>query len=157
MSEITICKATVGDLDAIKDLADEHKHELGFVLRPALARSIERTEVFVAKSNGSVAGFLEYHHRQDSQTTLYHIVVRPDCRCQGIGQQLVDALVQDARERDKEVVHLKCPVDLEANEFYQQLGFSRARVQRSRNRDLAIWRLQCRPAESFRMRDRNEL
>lgn len=144
MNEVTIRKATLGDLDAIKALADRHKQELGFVLRPALVRSIERTEVFVAENSANVIGFLEYHHRRDSQTTLYHIAVQRDHRWQGIGQQLVDALIQDAVGFNKEFIQLKCPVNLGANEFYQHLGFSRIDVQPRRSRDLAIWRLQCR-------------
>ena len=139
MSEVTIRKATLTDLDAIKNLADTHKHELGFVLRPALAKSIERDEVFVAQNSKDVIGFVEYHHRRDDQTTLYHIAVQSGHRRQGIGRQLVDALVRDAGERNKQYIQLKCPLDLEANEFYEGLGFICVDIQPNKHRELAIW------------------
>ena len=134
------------DLESIKHLADQHRHELGFVLAPALARSIERSELVVAENGKGIIGFVEFHHRRDNQVTLYHIVVKPDHRYQGIGRQLIDALVQDAIGHDKEFIKLKCPANLNANGFYQHLGFSHGGVQPGRSRDLVIWRLQCKPA-----------
>ena len=67
MSDFSVRKATQADLDAVKGLADSHKHELGFVLRPALSRSIAREELLVAENHASVIGFIEYHHRQDER------------------------------------------------------------------------------------------
>ena len=143
MSEIIVRKATMADLDVLKNLADAHKHELGFVLRPALAKSIAQGEVITAQISKDVVGFAEYHNRRDAQTTLYHIVVQPDHRGQGVGQQLIHTLVQDSIECGKEFVQLKCPVNLKANGFYKQLGFSCVGVQPRKHRDLAIWQLYC--------------
>jgi len=141
MSDLVVRKATLADLNVIKSLADVHKNELGFLLRPALANSIDRSEVFVAENSRGIVGFVEYHHRQDEQTTLYHIAVRSDHRRQGIGRRLVKALTYDANER-KGFIQLKCPVDLEANEFYERLGFSQVDTDPGKHRELAVWRLQ---------------
>jgi len=146
MSRLLIRKATLADLGVIKGLADAHKNELGFVLRPALANSIERDEIFVAENSRGVIGFVEYHHRQDKQTTLYHIAVNPEHRRKGVGQQLVEALICDASEHGKGFIQLKCPVDLEANKFYRQAGFLRSCVQPGKNRGLVVWRLLLDPA-----------
>jgi ribosomal protein S18 acetylase RimI-like enzyme len=112
------------------------------VLRPALAKSLERGEVLVSENSKGIVGFVEYHHRRDEQTTLYHIAVYSDHRRLNIGKRLIAALADDAREHGKRFIQLKCPVDLDANTFYRRLGFSRAGVQPGKNRDLAIWRLQ---------------
>jgi GNAT superfamily N-acetyltransferase len=141
MSDIVIRPAVQADLDAIKLLADVHKHELGFVLRPAIAKSIVQGEVFVAEIGEDLVGFVEYHHRRDNQTTLYHIAVRSDHRKQGIGRRLVDTLVQQAVGKDKDVIQLKCPIDLEANRFYEKMGFICSEIQPSKQRELAVWRL----------------
>jgi len=141
MSGFVIRKATFVDVDTIKNLADAHKHELGFVRRPALVRSVRRQEMLVAENSLGIVGFIEYHHRLDCQTTLYHIAVCSDYQRQGVGQRLVDALIRDAAQRNKRFIQVKCPVDLQANEFYERLGFSRVDVQPGRNRDLAVWRL----------------
>lgn len=139
MSDFIVRKAISSDLDAIKHLADKSRQELGFVLRSALAKSIERGEVFVAENSSSIVGFVEYHHRQDEQTTLYHIAVQHDHRQINIGRQLVQALLSEASQCDKRHIQLKCPVDLEANEFYERLGFSQLEIQHGRKRDLVIW------------------
>ncbi len=139
--EVYIRKAALKDLDAIKSLADVHKKELGFVLRPALASSIERDEMLVAENSRGVVGFVEYHHRQDEQTTLYHIAVCSDHRRQGIGQRLVEVLINDAVEHSKRYVLLRCPVYLEANRFYARLGFSQIGVDPGKQRQLIVWRL----------------
>jgi GNAT superfamily N-acetyltransferase len=141
MSELTIRKAISTDLDAIKSLADAHSHELGFVLRPALARSIERSELVVAANSTGPIAFAEYHHRRDAQTTLYHIVVAPDYRRQGIGRWLIERLADEARATGKEIIVLKCPATLPANDFYAHTGWSLAGSEPGKRRPLNLWQL----------------
>jgi len=140
MSDLVIRRAIPSDLDAIKGLADRHRHELGFVLRPALAKSIEQSELLVAENSQGIVGFVEYHHRRDKQTTLYHIAVQHDHRQLNIGRQLVEALLSEAGQHSKSHIQLKCPVDLEANEFYERLGFTQVEVQPGKGRSLMVWR-----------------
>jgi len=145
MNDVVIRKATLADIDMLKELADTHKYELGFVRRPALIRSIERREVFVAENSAGVVGFVEYHHRQDAQTTLYHIVVCSEHRRLGIGRRLVQALVSDAYECNQRVISLKCPVGLESNHFYKQIKFLQVNVQSGKERALVVWQLSVNP------------
>lgn len=141
MSQLMVRKATKKDLDAIKELADSHRSELGFVLRPALARSISREEVLIAENSAGVIGFVEYHHREDEQTTLYHIAVRPTHRRKGVGQALVHALRSEAESLGKRRILLKCPTDLPANGFYDRLGFQSVRKEQGKARNLDVWML----------------
>ena len=71
-----------------------YKHELGFIIRSALERSINASEIIVAvdKNDGNTLGFVHYHHRKDGQTTLYNIAVNPAYQKRGIGAQLIDTL-----------------------------------------------------------------
>ena len=141
-SAFSIRKATDGDLDAIKRLADRHKTELGFILRPALAKAIADRELFVAEvPQGPIVGFVHYHHRRDQQTTLYHIVVNEAFRRLGVGQALVHALSKEAERRGKTVVLLKCPQNLSANHFYQKIGFTLSVVEEGKRRPLNVWTL----------------
>ncbi len=139
MSQIVIRKATIKDLPAIKGLADMYRHELGFVLQPALARSIERGEIFVAENGTRTLGFVEYHHRRDGQTTLYHIAVHPDYRNQGIGRKLMECVHIEAQSRGQRCVRLKCPTDLSANHFYSKIGFQCEDELPSKRRHLRVW------------------
>lgn len=134
-----IVKAVPPDVDAIKQIADAHRNELGFVRRPALLRAIDRSELFLATSNGRILGFVEYRHRQDDQTTLYNIVVIPEYQRTGIGRKLIQALIAEARRLEKQRISLKCPSGLTANEFYRTLGFQLYQTESGKQRQLNIW------------------
>jgi N-acetylglutamate synthase-like GNAT family acetyltransferase len=135
-----IRKATQADLDEIKALADAHKQELGFVLRPILARSIEQGELIVTENSSGLVGFVQYHHRRDEQTTLHNIVIKPEYRDYGIGRQLIQALENEARSNNKRLISLKCPEGLPANNFYRQVGYQQVRIETGKSRRLLIWR-----------------
>lgn len=137
-----IRQATLEDLGVVKQLADQHKPELGFVLRPALEKSITDQELLVAHIEGQVVGFVHYHHRKDGQTTLYHIAVNANFRGQGIGKALVDALALESKLHGKERILLKCPADLAANSFYKSIGFSLLRDEEGNRRKLRVWGTQ---------------
>ncbi len=141
MSDLVIRMATQADLRELKELADAHKDELGFVLHPALARSIAQGEVLVAENNAGLVGFVEYHHRQDEQTTLYHIVVAPDYRHQGTGRWLIERLADEARAAGKGFIALKCPAILPANDFYAHTGWSLVGSEPGKRHPLTLWRL----------------
>lgn len=142
ISDISVRKATLEDLDSVKTLADAHRHELGFVRRSALARAIDRQEIIVAYNHEGFAGFVEYYSRRDTQTTLYHIAIKPEHRLQGVGQALIEVLKDEAQTKGKDVIRLKCPADLTANRFYERLGFTLASRENNRNRPLNVWELQ---------------
>lgn len=146
--DYVIRQASASELDAIKDLVDLHKRELGFVLRPVLARSIEQGELMVAVNGTGLVGLVQYHHRRDEQTTLHNIVVHPDYRKNGIGRRLLQSLEVEAHARGKAFILLKCPEDLSANLFYEQLGYERVDVETGKYRQLNIWRKDVR--ESMR-------
>ena len=134
-----IRKATLKDLEKIKMIADAHRNELGFVLKPALARSINKNEVLLAESGGSILGFVEYHHRKDYQTTLYNIAIINSARNSGIGKALINSLYTEAKNLNKHFILLKCPVDLPANRFYKNIGFQLLRHEKGKKRALSIF------------------
>lgn len=142
ISNIKLRKAVLEDLPVLKTLADAHRHELGFVHRQALLRSIKKQEVIVAQNTDKPVAFVEYHHRQDEQTTLYHIVVDPKYRGQGIGQALMNALRKESHDLKKKFIRVKCPEDLEANRFYEYLGCQLVEKEEGKQRALFIWELK---------------
>lgn len=141
-ADIIIRKPIQDDLDLLKVLADAHRRELGFVRRPTLQEAIYQDAIWVAQNNQGIVGFVEYHHRKDHQTTLYHIVVQPGHRRQGIGRQLIEALKNEAHTQGKTLIQLKCPVGLPANEFYERLGFHQIDVLPGKKRALVVWQIE---------------
>ena len=138
-NRITVRKAEPTDIDAIKQIADAHRRELGFVRRPTLLESINRQEDFVAQNRDGLVGFMEFHHRRDSQTTLYNIVVNANFRQKDIGRLLIQNLEEDAVNQNKSVVLLKCPEELPANTFYERLDYTLVKTDPGKSRRLNIW------------------
>lgn len=141
-SQWYVRRALLTDLDTIKRIADSRKNELGFVLRPTLAESIARGELLVAEADGQVVGFVDFHLRRDKQITLYHIATVVDRQRVGIGNRLITMLSAVGRDLEATRVLLKCPADLEANHFYNALGFALQETQNGRKRALNIWTLE---------------
>lgn len=135
-------KATVGDLDSVRALANANRPALGFVPGPVLAAGIEHGWLIVAESRGQVVGFVHYRHRKDLQTTLYEICVDETWRRRGVGHLLIRALVAECTTLKKASLRLKCPEDLPANRFYQALGFLLAGKESGKKRVLNIWQVQ---------------
>lgn len=141
-SEFTIRLANAEDISAIKALVDQHKVELGFVIKSALLTSITRSELAIAVlKSGKLVGMVHYRHRKDGQTTLYSIVVDPVYRRQQIARTLVVYLRNSALARGQAFIALKCPEGLPANQFYHALGFELTGRESGKLRPLILWKL----------------
>jgi GNAT superfamily N-acetyltransferase len=139
---VLIRRAQGDDLDVVKRVCDAHRVELGFVMRPALAESIARGEVLLAcDARGTVIGLVDFHHRRDQQTTLYHLVVSEVARGRGVGRALVMGLHAEAAQHGKTCIRLKCPVTLPANGFYARVGFVLIATEPGKARPLNVWNL----------------
>lgn len=142
---ITIEQARMGDLGNIKKLCDAHRTELGFVMRPSLETAIKSKTVLIARDTSSAGkscvGFVDYHHRRDKQTTLYHLAVVEGARMSGVGHALVLALCDEARKHGKTLIRLKCPEPLPANLFYAKIGFVKVRTEPGKSRPLCVWEM----------------
>lgn len=135
-----IRKGRIEDVDAIKAIADANRRELGFIMRPTLTKSVQNQSVLVATDDSRVLGFVEYHHRRDDQTTIYHIVVEQTHRGIGLGRQLFIALVRESIRMDKKHIQLKCPAELDANEFYRKVNCQLSYTEKGKERYLNVWR-----------------
>ena len=120
-----IRKATT--TDNAKRLADAHRKQIGFVMRPALQAAIERGELLEAVIDDAVIGFAHFHVRRDGWTTLYEIV----STSAGGGRALLSALPRPLR--------LKCPVDNHSNGLYEHMGGPCSETVSGRKRDLHVW------------------
>jgi len=125
-----IRKALPKDIDAIKKIADSLSKELGFVIRGALVESAQRNELIVIDDNG-VKGFVNFHRRKDGWTTIYEIAVSE--KGKGYGQKLIDYLLAE-----RHIIKLKCPVDNEANKFYNKVG-KLVKIVKGKKRDLNVY------------------
>lgn len=137
---VVIRKPSIDEVGAIKRIADGNRRAIGFLRAPALKQAIKGGEVFVADWNSSVIGFQTYHHRKrDLQTTLHQKCVSTDFCRKGVGTKLVDAVVKESLRLGRTHLLLKCPVDLEANEFHRSYGFTLLKTEEGKKRRLNVW------------------
>ena len=152
--DVEVRLAKRSELKAVKRLADEHRHELGFVKLAALEKAIQERRLLVAVVPSSlvpcppsrvprIIGFVHFRCCKDGHATIYEIAVAPDWRGKGVGRKLVEAVCTYARLHSCTRLRLKCPIDLPANGFYQRLGFVRIGIEThdGNRRPLAIWEL----------------
>jgi len=92
-------------------------------------------------------GLLEFNLLKDKQITIHIIVsTKP-----GVGSQLLERLLDYAREHDATCLFAKCPTDLKSNTWYKKKGFKLVRVEDPKSksgRKLNVWRLPLLPEES---------
>lgn len=148
MSEIIIEKSINSmDIEAIKQIADSNRNELGFHPRQTFLESQAKKELLIAKERNEIIGFVRYHHRKDKITTLYEIASHKDFRGRDVGRKLIDTLKEECQKIGSRLIRLSCPVELQANGFYKKYGFIRSedRSRPGKNRPLYIWELVVRP------------
>jgi GNAT superfamily N-acetyltransferase len=132
-------------IDDVKRLADVHRYELGFIMRPQIEMAIKRGQLLVAYVPArDLIGFSLVWHRRDGQTTLHAIAVREDMRGSGAGKMLIGGLLGDMYARGQKVLLARCPVGLPSNGFYAHLGFGCVAIEAGKNRALNVWRLELR-------------
>lgn len=147
-SGLTVRSALPQDIDGVKVIADQNRAELGFHTRQSFIESVAKAELLVAIFDGQLAGFLRFHYTRAGHATLREVATAGSLRGRGIGRALVLALVKAARQVGATSIHLSCPVELPANEFYSSLGFRRPhrRSKAGKTRPLYLWELPLRTA-----------
>lgn len=118
---------------AAAEVFQAHRDELGFVNRA----QCEEGDLVTVERNGEMVGAaLANHCVRKPQTTLYDIAVLPDHRREGIATKLVSRL---SRESPHDKIVAKCPVGLNANEFYAATGWTRTDREEGKERALNVW------------------
>lgn len=121
------------DAKAVADLFQRHRDELGFVNRA----QVREKDVVVEHAAGEVVGALLGNYCvQKPQSTVYDLAVDDAYRRQGVATRLVDRFAADSPH---DLLVAKCPVDLDANAFYEATGWTLVDTESGKNRDLNVW------------------
>ncbi len=111
------------DLKAVKKLADEHRHELGFVRSASLEEAINEHRLLVAvdsspvpRPSSRIIGFVHYRCCKDGHTTIYEIAVTSQWRGRGFDKVLINAIIEEAKKHGCQT--LCSHIDFTANGFY---------------------------------------
>ncbi|MEZ8220372.1 Acetyltransferase (GNAT) family protein [Candidatus Fervidibacteria bacterium JGI MDM2 JNZ-1-D12] len=97
-------RAKKRDLKAVKKLADEHRHELGFVRLASLEEAINERRLLVAVDSSPVSrpsfriiGFVHFRCCKDGHATIYEIAVTSQWRGRGFDKVLINAIIEEAK------------------------------------------------------------
>lgn len=131
----------VESVEGAKKVFQQHRDELGFITK---AQCEEKTLLTVQRGGEVVGAALANHCVRKPQTTLYDLAVLPDFRREGIATELMTRL---KRQTPHEKLVAKCPVELEANEFYRQTGWECVDTLAGKNRELNVWEFVCTPVD----------
>lgn len=148
MAEIFIRKAEEKDLDAIVRLEEQC-----FVTpwsRESLSYDMMENSLssyLVADRDGQPAGYVGIWSILD-EGHINNVAVSPDCRRQGIGTLLIDALLQEGRKEGITSFTLEVRVgNLPARRLYEKAGFEEAGIRRGYYEDngedaIIMWRYE---------------
>ena len=128
---------------AAKKLKKKNKSELGLIKRAILQKAIESRSLLVAPCRvdpgSELAGMVHFYVRHDNTVTLCNIVVAQEYQRRGLGRRLFEELVRLTCFLGKTQIRLKCPTELPANLFYEQLGLKIVAVESGKHRPLNLW------------------
>lgn len=117
--------------------ADEEPGALGFLPQAAYVQAAEQEQLLIAvfekEAAREYAGHLLFGFVFPN-ARIFQTYVRPDLRLRGIGRKLVEGLVSRAEKAHFLSIKASVATDLEANRFWEQLGFHLVRSRPGRGR-----------------------
>lgn len=133
------------DLKRIKQICNQNREFIGFVMNVALKESIKKDSLLVFDSEEhGIIGFVHYHKRLDGWHTLHELAVDKNYQGQGIGQQLYSIV--------PEPIRLKTTVDNQlACQFYEKNGMTCVRTEQGKKRELLVFEKQPKLVNKFKM------
>jgi ribosomal protein S18 acetylase RimI-like enzyme len=124
--------AKESDLVRIKQIANQNREFIGFVMNVALKESIGKNSLLVYEKDNTILGFVHFHKRLDGWNTLHELVVDKNYQGQGIGKELYVCVPLPMR--------LKTTTDnIYAQKFYELNGMTKVRVEQGKKRELIVF------------------
>jgi hypothetical protein len=132
--------ALPADLPYVVALQNLNRESVGHLPTPALAERVDRGTVALSEENGEPCGYLLYDYTA-GVLRIPQACIQYDARRQTFGHALVAWVT--GRYPELAEMRLRCAADLEANLFWQGLGFHCVAVVAGgsrRGRKINLWR-----------------
>jgi hypothetical protein len=147
MMDFVIVTAHPSLINFVDGLQRENAESLAFYPRQVFEREAEKGRIFLGLLNGAPCGYL-YVGAPGQNVRVHQVCIEYDARRRLYGASIVTAMEQYADEARATSISLRCGFDLEANSFWQAMGYGCiASVEGGvrRMRTINVWRKQLSP------------
>ncbi|HOX41220.1 MAG TPA: GNAT family N-acetyltransferase [bacterium] len=140
MSEVIVRQAKIEDSAEIVELVKGLEWELtADEVAGRLKQVLEKPSeygCFIAEDEGRLVGFanaiIKIEMHSGYQARVDGIVVDDNCRGKGVGRKLMEVLENWAKENGSKTMKLNSNVKrIEAHQFYEKIGYTKAKEQAS--------------------------
>jgi N-acetylglutamate synthase-like GNAT family acetyltransferase len=149
--DFTTRSATLADLTYIDHLQRKNAEELAFFPKQVFEREVENQRIILAELNSEPCGYV-YHGAFGVICRIHQACIQYDLRGQLYGAALVRDLTTRCQSFETATIKLRCGSDIEANKFWQAMGFVCEAVTQGgvrRMRDINHWVLNIQPQLFF--------
>lgn len=131
----------------VDDLQRKNAEALSFYPRQVFEREAEKGRLFLGLLNGEPCGYI-YMGAAATDVKCHQVCIQYDARRRLYGASLVIAMEDYAHRKNASSVTLRCGFDLDANDFWQSLGYGVIATQAGgirRMRTINVWRKELQP------------
>ena len=131
----------------VDGLQKKNAEALSFYPLQVFERESEKGRVYLALLNGEPCGYI-YRGALKGDVRCHQVCIQYDARRRLYGAQIVACLEQDAIDAKCNGITLRCGFDLDANEFWESLGYKCVNIQKGgvrRMRQINVWRKPLQP------------
>lgn len=147
MNDFVVLQEHPSLIDYIDSLQKKNAEALSFYPRQVFEREQEKGRLFLGMLNGEPCGYL-YVGSPLRDVKCHQVCIQYDARRRLYGAAIVGVMEQYAIENHSCSITLRCGFDLEANNFWQSLGYVCVAHHvggARRMRTINIWRKQLSP------------
>jgi len=145
----------MSDLDYILAQMRRETDALGFIPEPTLRQRFIRRDLYqiIRDGRGRRTGYVIHGPPRSGRPLFLHqTLVELDRRRRHHAQRAIDAIARQGLAAGSTELRLRCGMDLEANAFWQAIGFHLVAIETGgnrRNRILAIYRFPLEPRQTL--------
>ena len=141
MEDFIVVKSHPDLLSFVDMMQKKNAEALSFYPSAVFEREAESGRLYLALLNGEPCGYI--YRGASPNVKCHQVCIDYSLRRQHYGKALVHVLESDAIDEKANCVSLRCGFDLEANDFWQSLGYHVVDIQQGgarRQRKINVWR-----------------
>lgn len=147
MEDFVVVKDHPQMLIYIDMLQRKNAEALSFYPKQVFEREKENGRLFLGLLNGEPSGYL-YVGAAGGDVKCHQVCIEYDARRRLYGKMLAICMEQYAKDAYSNSITLRCGFDLDANKFWQEMGFNVIQILDGgvrRMRKINVWRKYLRP------------